>query len=67
MVVAHPPREPPAMIKEQIETIVIGAGWAGLGVSHALAEAGISHRVLEHPALGLLLFEHAEISRGDAG
>lgn len=41
-----------AMIKEQIETIVIGAGWAGLGVSHALAEAGLSHRVLERGRIG---------------
>ncbi len=40
------------MIKEQIETIVIGAGWAGLGVSHALAKAGLSHRVLERGRIG---------------
>jgi putative flavoprotein involved in K+ transport len=30
----------------------IGAGWAGLGVSHALAEAGLSHRVLERGRIG---------------
>ena len=40
------------MIKQQIETIVIGAGWAGLGLSHALAEAGLSHRVLERGRIG---------------
>jgi putative flavoprotein involved in K+ transport len=40
------------MIKEQIETIVIGAGWAGLGVSYALAKAGLSHRVLERGRIG---------------
>jgi hypothetical protein len=31
---------------------VIGAGWAGLGVSHALAKAGLSHRVLERGRIG---------------
>jgi len=40
------------MIKEQIETIIVGAGWAGLGISHALAEAGLSHRVLERGRIG---------------
>jgi putative flavoprotein involved in K+ transport len=40
------------MIRVQIETIVIGAGWAGLGVSHALAKAGLSHRVLERGRIG---------------
>jgi cation diffusion facilitator CzcD-associated flavoprotein CzcO len=41
-----------AMIKEQVETIVIGAGWAGLGVSYALAKAGLAHRVLERGRIG---------------
>src|SRR3974390_1178757 len=41
-----------AMIKEQVETIVIGAGWAGLGVSYVLAKAGLSHRVLERGRIG---------------
>jgi putative flavoprotein involved in K+ transport len=41
-----------AMTNEQIEIIVIGAGWAGLGVSHALAEAGLTHRVLERGRIG---------------
>ena len=40
------------MIKEQIETVVIGAGWAGLGASDALAKAGLSHRVLERGRIG---------------
>ena len=29
------------------DAVVIGAGWAGLGVSYVLAKAGFSHRVLE--------------------
>ena len=29
------------------DAVVIGAGWAGLGVSYVLAKAGLSHRVLE--------------------
>jgi putative flavoprotein involved in K+ transport len=41
-----------AMIKEEVETIVIGAGWAGLGVSYVLAKAGLSHRVLERGRIG---------------
>ena len=40
------------MTEEQVETIVIGAGWAGLGVSHVLAKAGLSHRVLERGRIG---------------
>lgn len=40
------------MIKEQLETIVIGAGWAGLGVSYELARASLSHRVLERGRIG---------------
>src|SRR5262249_35529377 len=31
---------------------LIGAGWAGLGVSYALAKAGLSHRVLERGRIG---------------
>jgi putative flavoprotein involved in K+ transport len=30
-----------------LDAVVIGAGWAGLGVSQALASRGIRHRVLE--------------------
>ena len=40
------------MIKKQVETVVIGAGWAGLGVSYVLAKAGLSHRVLERGRIG---------------
>src|SRR4029453_3535119 len=35
-----------------LDAAVIGAGWAGLGVSHALAKAGLSHRVLERGRIG---------------
>jgi len=35
-----------------LEAAVIGAGWAGLGVSYALAKAGFSHRVLERGRIG---------------
>jgi len=35
-----------------LEAAVIGAGWAGLGVSYALAKAGLSHRVLERGRIG---------------
>jgi len=34
------------------DAVVIGAGWAGLGVSYALAKAGLSHRVLERGRIG---------------
>lgn len=30
-----------------LDAVVIGAGWAGLGVSHALTQRGLRHRVLE--------------------
>lgn len=30
-----------------LDAVVVGAGWAGLGVSHALKQRGLSHRVLE--------------------
>ena len=35
-----------------LEAAVIGAGWAGLGVSYALAKADLSHRVLERGRIG---------------
>src|SRR4051794_29468590 len=35
-----------------LDAAVIGAGWAGLGVSYALAKAGLSHRVLERGRIG---------------
>jgi putative flavoprotein involved in K+ transport len=34
------------------DAAVIGAGWAGLGVSYELAKAGLSHRVLERGRIG---------------
>jgi putative flavoprotein involved in K+ transport len=34
------------------DAAVIGAGWAGLGVSYMLAKAGLSHRVLERGRIG---------------
>jgi putative flavoprotein involved in K+ transport len=30
-----------------LDAVVVGAGWAGLGVSYFLARAGLHHRVLE--------------------
>lgn len=35
-----------------LDAVVVGAGWAGLGVSYALAKAGLSHRVLERGRIG---------------
>jgi hypothetical protein len=35
-----------------LDAAVVGAGWAGLGVSHALAGAGLRHRVLERARIG---------------
>ncbi|MDH4986308.1 NAD(P)/FAD-dependent oxidoreductase [Aminobacter anthyllidis] len=35
-----------------LDAVVIGAGWAGLGVSHALAQRGLRHRVLERGRIG---------------
>lgn len=35
-----------------LDAIVVGAGWAGLGVSHALKQRGLSHRVLERGRVG---------------
>ena len=37
---------------EHIDVAVIGAGQAGLAVSHELTEAGIDHEVLEHGRIG---------------
>jgi putative flavoprotein involved in K+ transport len=36
----------------RLDAVVIGAGWAGLGVSQALARAGLRHRVLERDRIG---------------
>lgn len=35
-----------------LDAVVIGAGWAGLGVSHALMQRGLRHRVLERHRIG---------------
>ena len=37
---------------EVLDAVVVGAGWAGLGVSHALAARGLTHRVLERGRIG---------------
>ena len=39
-------------IDRPFDAAVIGAGWAGLGVSYELAKAGLSHRVLERGRIG---------------
>lgn len=39
-------------LDERLEAVVVGAGWAGLGVSHALKLRGISHAVLERSRIG---------------
>ena len=35
-----------------LDAVVIGAGWAGLGVSYWLARRGLRHRVLERGRIG---------------
>lgn len=35
-----------------LDAVVVGAGWAGLGVSHALMQRGLRHRVLERGRIG---------------
>ncbi len=35
-----------------LDAVVVGAGWAGLGVSHALTQRGLRHRVLERGRIG---------------
>lgn len=35
-----------------LDAVVVGAGWAGLGVSHALTKRGLRHRVLERGRIG---------------
>ena len=35
-----------------LDVVVIGAGWAGLGISHGLRHSGISHVVLERGRIG---------------
>ena len=40
------------MTHERIEVVVVGAGQAGLAVSHELKEAGVEHVVLERSRIG---------------
>lgn len=40
------------MTTERIETVIIGAGQAGLAVSHELTRAGVEHVVLERGRVG---------------
>ncbi|MDX8521515.1 NAD(P)/FAD-dependent oxidoreductase [Mesorhizobium dulcispinae] len=35
-----------------LDVVVIGAGWAGLGISHGLRRSGVSHVVLERGRIG---------------
>jgi putative flavoprotein involved in K+ transport len=35
-----------------LDAVVVGAGWAGLGVSRALAKLGLRHRVFERGRIG---------------
>lgn len=35
-----------------LDAVVVGAGWAGLGISHSLARRGLSHRILERGRIG---------------
>lgn len=35
-----------------LDAVVVGAGWAGLGVSHALTRRGLAHRVFERRRVG---------------
>lgn len=35
-----------------LDAVVVGAGWAGLGVSHALLQRGLRHKVLERGRIG---------------
>ena len=37
---------------DTLDAIVVGAGWAGLGVSYYLTQAGLRHRVLERGRVG---------------
>jgi putative flavoprotein involved in K+ transport len=39
-------------MNDVLDAVVIGAGWAGLGVSHGLGHSGISHVVLERGRIG---------------
>ncbi|MBL8583455.1 MAG: NAD(P)-binding domain-containing protein [Rhizobiaceae bacterium] len=38
--------------RDVLDAAVVGAGWAGLGVSHALKQRGLRHQVLERARIG---------------
>lgn len=40
------------MSHQPLDAVVIGAGWAGLGISHELKKAGLTHLVLERSLIG---------------
>lgn len=45
--------EPPGGDAAEVDTLVVGAGQAGLATSYWLGRAGVEHRLLERrPALG---------------
>lgn len=39
-------------MSDVLDVVIIGAGWAGLGISHGLKYSGISHVVLERGRIG---------------
>ncbi|WP_353823853.1 FAD-dependent oxidoreductase [Mesorhizobium sp.] len=58
-----------------LDAVVIGAGWAGLGVSYWLARRGLRHSVLErgrigelaHTAMGFVSDEYSQRPDRHAG
>jgi putative flavoprotein involved in K+ transport len=49
---AHHCRGEVAMSQQTLDAVVIGAGWAGLGISYELKRAGLAHQVLERALIG---------------
>ena len=41
-----------SMKNQILDVVLIGAGWAGLGVSYALKQAGLRHRLIERGRIG---------------
>jgi len=39
-------------LTETLDVVVLGGGWAGLGVSYALNKAGFRHRLFERGRIG---------------
>lgn len=39
-------------MNDVLDAVVIGAGWAGLGISHELKQSGVTHVVLERARVG---------------